>query len=183
MLFIGALLSSAAGSAASSAIGFGFGQASAKKAFSRQVDILQNRYQWQVADLKAAGLNPILAVSQPPPAPGVPIGGYSSGGESLVSSAKQLSKLSPEMKLLHQQLKLMNAETQRTQAVTRKEDALGAKEVVNVLRARKGLQFDQARIPAALAQQEMDETTAGKYLRWFNRFMQSIWGRETQTGR
>ena len=36
-------------------------EAAAEKQMAFQREVMQNRYQWQVNDLKAAGLNPVLA--------------------------------------------------------------------------------------------------------------------------
>lgn len=51
----------AAGSLAGSGISAGVGINEAKKARKFQSKVLKNQIQWKVADLKAAGLNPILA--------------------------------------------------------------------------------------------------------------------------
>lgn len=50
-----------AGSAGSTLLGHSLGQSSAKQQQRAQVDAYKNRHTWEVADLRNAGLNPILS--------------------------------------------------------------------------------------------------------------------------
>ena len=84
------LLSAGLISAGGSLIQGLFGQSSAQASMDFQKEVLQNRNQWMVEDLKKAGLNPILAA-------GATSSGSASGaqahidnpGEKAVSSALQ----------------------------------------------------------------------------------------------
>lgn len=49
--------------AAGSLFSFGMNSSSAKAAYNRQKEFYQNQHQWEVADLKKAGLNPILSAT------------------------------------------------------------------------------------------------------------------------
>ncbi len=77
-------LLSGAASAASIGAQAGFSALAAKKAFSRQKQILKNQIQWKVNDLEGAGLNKYLAVT----------GGMGGGGGN-VSMASQISAPDP----------------------------------------------------------------------------------------
>ena len=57
----GTALVGAGGTVAGSLIGGWFGQSADKKAYERQLAMMQSAHQYEVADLKAAGLNPILS--------------------------------------------------------------------------------------------------------------------------
>lgn len=96
-----------------------FNQNSAQASMDFQREVLQNRNQWAVADLKKAGLNPILAA-------GATSSGSASGatahmdnpGEKAVSSAMQakMADLAKEQLILNQQktqaeINLTSAET------------------------------------------------------------------------
>lgn len=75
----------------------------------------QNRHQWEVKDLKAAGLNPILSAHQG----GSPSGGVQAKVESSAKDqAKNLSlaKLASEIALNYSAKNKMEAEKQKTQA-------------------------------------------------------------------
>lgn len=54
------------------------GRAESRRNRKWQVDFFRNRYQWQMEDMRRAGLNPILAASQSPG--GVPSGGVAQQG-------------------------------------------------------------------------------------------------------
>lgn len=58
---VGSSLGGAAGSAGQSLLDNYFARSNAKQAYERQTRFAQNAHQWEVADLKKAGLNPILS--------------------------------------------------------------------------------------------------------------------------
>lgn len=59
----GAIFGQIAGQVANKATDFLFSNYQANKAWSRQKQAAQSAHQWEVADLKAAGLNPILSAT------------------------------------------------------------------------------------------------------------------------
>ncbi len=82
----------------------------AKKAFERQKKILQNRFQWQAADLEAAGLNRILAVTQgTSAAANVQQANVGSIGQGMSANLRQAM-------LAREQQKLLQAQTGKTLA-------------------------------------------------------------------
>lgn len=164
-------------------INFGLNQWAASRQFKKQKKLIQNRYQWMVADLRAAGLNPMLAVASPPPLPGVPIGGFGMGntGAGNVKAGIALSKLSPEKQLLAMELKNREANYALTQNSARKvgveaDNAVltGKNIVVNNLRNIEGLAMDQnARINSDIVG-KTDRTLMGRHLRRFKRVLDAF---------
>lgn len=59
----GAVFGQIAGHVANKATDFLFGNYQANRAWSRQKQAAQSAHQWEVADLRAAGLNPILSAT------------------------------------------------------------------------------------------------------------------------
>lgn len=59
----GAIFGQIAGQVANKATNFLFSNYQANKAWSRQKQAAQSAHQWEVADLRAAGLNPILSAT------------------------------------------------------------------------------------------------------------------------
>lgn len=136
-----AVVGSVVGDLGSSLLGGLFGGSSAKKqnkaaiaaqeranAFTRQM--MQSRHQWEVADLKAAGLNPILSAG------GTPSMGASSAaqvvneGAALTDAANRAGSSigqARNLQLLRDQLKLQNsqiiAQTNSAEADARNKDA------------------------------------------------------------
>ncbi len=81
---------------------------------------MKNKYQWEVADLIAAGLNPILGYTKGGP----PIGSVGipsiAGGQG--ATAISAMKLAEELRLLRQTADRTEAEVARTKAQTKKVD-------------------------------------------------------------
>lgn len=89
----------AVGSAISSPIAAHFAQ---KRQWKYVKSMMKNRHQWEVADLRAAGLNPILSALKQGPlgSVGIPSSG---GGGDVVTSALKASRFKKEMIVLDAQ--------------------------------------------------------------------------------
>lgn len=98
--------------------------------FYQQKEILQNSHQWEVEDLKSAGLNPVLSansgVSGSAPAAS-PVGDYSKG----VSSAMQAIATAAEKKLKDKQAENVDANTKKTNAETKAVELENARRQVD----------------------------------------------------
>lgn len=189
----GASTSTAVSGAAASAgmdvttqlINFGLNQWAAKKQFKRQKKLIQNRYQWMVQDLRAAGLNPILAVASPPPLPGVPIGGFgtSSSGAGNLRAGKEIAKLKPEQKLLAAELGLKQSQIEINSAVAVREQEAAISEHWRAKREEIGAGMDLRREPASKEQHGFDKTPFGRRSLIINRFFRNIFGQPQNTAR
>lgn len=79
----------------------------------------KKRYQWQVKDLKAAGLNPMLSYMNPAPVPNQPR--FENVGEAAVKGASSAMQI----KSMSSQAKMMDEQSNLARATANKEDALG----------------------------------------------------------
>jgi len=86
---VASALVSSAGNVAGTAVNFALNSRSQEKAQNYQSDMFQSRYQMTVNDLKAAGLNPMLAYTQgvggAPSSSAVSSGGSSMGSDAVDS--------------------------------------------------------------------------------------------------
>ncbi len=132
---------------------------------------MKNKYQWEVADLIAAGLNPILGYTKGgPPIGAAGIPGISVGSPDLVGGYKQLKSVKAELAILesHKQAAGSAASKAFFDANRSMFDARSA-EADSIINA--------ARLPAAAAQKELDTTEFGKWMRYMNRVIRSGTGR------
>jgi hypothetical protein len=153
MGFLSDIVDTVAGTAGS-LIGAGVDVKTGQNAQKRQAGITErqyrHRYQWQMEDMRLAGLNPLLSYKQG--APGMPgVGGYSSDysgavtrGVSSAASAKQASTarrvgeaqvgaLNAQAEASKQAALLSNsaAEVNRIQALLSGPDVIGTKELID----------------------------------------------------
>jgi len=112
-----------------------FGRSSAKRSIAFQREIAKNAHQWEVEDLRAAGLNPILSGTGGP-------GARASGGAmpptpDFASSAMQSLRLQKELANIQAQTDKTNMETEgiKSQNVVRALDAYIAGGKLTVLKA------------------------------------------------
>lgn len=120
------------GPIAAAAIGAGIGAAgsifSSKQSADYAEESYKHRYQWMVKDLRKAGLNPMLAVSQGPGSPPQP--NFQDPGEGAARGAAAGSAAA----LARQQAKLLQTQEDAARATANKTDAEGvAQNMQNVI--------------------------------------------------
>lgn len=170
---LGAGIAGGLGSIGAAGISSAFQASANTKAFHRQKMIMKNRIQWQVKDLIAAGLNPILAA-------GGGLGGGGAAGVSNIgfpnienpitagiSSALAARRNKEEVKLIKSQRHL-TSQNVHTAAQLEMKHAADAK----LTRTRNVL--EQTGVSAAKSAEAMDKTQAGGVLRQVKRVMEAI---------
>lgn len=95
-----------------SALSGAFSAKSAQRSINAQERSLKNKHQWEVADLKAAGLNPILSAH----GSGGGISGAQASIPDLGNSARQALRLDAEIELLNAQTRGTTATAINTEA-------------------------------------------------------------------
>ncbi len=80
---------------------------------------MKNKWQWEVADLRAAGLNPILGITGRAPQIG-PAGIPSTPGGDIAGTAIGVLKAKEELRLLRETANRTEAEALRTKSQTKK---------------------------------------------------------------
>lgn len=103
-----AALGGAAGGALGGILGIPFAAYQSARARRWQQEVMENQIQWRVKDMKAAGINPLLAAGGlgGGGAPSAPIVGAGGGaGSGIVSSAMQAARASEELRKLRSEAK------------------------------------------------------------------------------
>lgn len=187
----------------------GFGAQAWSQSFSRKQSSrarrfarwqMANRYQLMVQDLKKAGLNPILAVSQSPGTPAAPTlgAGMASGmGGGMMESVRagltmdseierahheaarvgaEGAKAEESVRLMREQERLTEAQTRSTAAQEKFTDSQRKNVDVSTALSATGL-------AGARAQEKLDRSKIGERLRQLNRVIRSIRGADQTTAR
>lgn len=147
-----------------SGIGYALGNAASNKAWQRQKNVLQKGIRWRVKDLKAAGLNPILAA-------GGSISGMGGGsvpmtrtsdGSAIASSASSASKIKREMDVLSMQKEAVqqqrNESNAREMTEYRKQGLLAEQMQATAIQRR----LAEMSLPNAKALYDFDSSLAGQ---------------------
>ena len=120
---------------------YGIGKASSKLQWDRTKRMMQKRHQWEVSDLRKAGLNPILSAGGAP-SMGSP---QQQGGTDLQEVGEQYikarqnratrNKMKAEREVLASQLSINAAHTNKLKAETRHSEQLGTIAMMGIPRA------------------------------------------------
>lgn len=150
-----------------------------KRAFKYAKNILKNRHQWEVADLRAAGLNPILGyVGSKGGGGGVISPGTSTGGAGQpgdpVAAYRQIKKTKPEIIVAEEAAKQAKNVTERSFHEAFTAGSNSARAATEALTSDVFLQLQRSLIPAATARQELDETKFGGKLQKLKRMLNAI---------
>ena len=132
-------------------------------------------YQRSVADLEAAGLNPILAVTQgPSKAPSAPVAAPASNPAAGMAAtarglARDLIRMKEELRILHYQAEQGYANV----GLTFEQTSVAHEQALNVRESHKKTAVErkllEAAVPSAQAMKEMDESEMGQTLRKIKR--------------
>lgn len=164
---------------------------SQKLAYKYAKRMYQHRYQWAMDDMRAAGLNPILAYKG---IGGAPTPGSGHGPVSMpygmvdraVGTAKAASVMKSAIQEAHNRAGAMGAtwaeqSTRAGKNVAEQQRARADTELIK--NSAKRVDVDrkllEASIPAAKAVQEMDETTFGRWLRYIRRTSEALQGSDS----
>lgn len=170
-----------------------------RRAIKAAIHMFQNRYQWTMNDMEKAGLNPILAyksgVGGSGGMPGIP--SFTGGSPGTGQKVMQALRFGQEMKNLKAQERATDAAAFRdenagaahnTQATLNRRLGEKAEADTHLSRASaRKTEVDTAlgatAVSGARAQQKLDETSAGELLRWINRAVRSVTGRDSTSAR
>lgn len=157
-------------------------RAAATTAFKRQRDLYKHRYQYTMADMREAGLNPILAYRQGPGSyPGVaqaqphitaPTGlaeAYTSARKAGPAIAVLKAQRNQVRAVTSQQVQLAAQNASQSQKLIEEAKTIAAMRSALVNSARSRARLDRASVPLAEADARVFDSSAGDMMRWLKR--------------
>lgn len=162
-------------SVAEAGIGFGFSALGASTANKRQKEFAKKGVRWRMKDMKAGGLNPILAVA-PGGSTGAPSVAAARPGPagSILGSAKKGGAMKSELRILKNAEARSFAEVGTANEVWSRTMSEARRAVTENLRSAVGLESDidqlkvlRSQLPSAKAIGEFDASDLGqKLIKW-----------------
>lgn len=179
-----------------------FSARSAQKAAER---MYKHRFRWAMKDMRLAGLNPILAYQQA--GGSVPMGAqftFPNPLEQAGASVRGLGKLEADVELaqqrksmvrqqenvanrqeelLQESVRKMKVDTEASAASVRELESRAEKNQAEAARTEVDSKLLSTALPGARAQEQMDATQFGEWMRQLNRVIRSATGRDTTSSR
>lgn len=166
-------------------------QKAASKSRNFAKKVMQFAHQWEVDDLRAAGLNPILSATGGSPAlasaaaPTGPTAAAEGIGEveGAVGSARSLARVKAETQIAISQAKI--AKSGEEQAFNAAGKAGSDWSIANdqAIQERNNTEASHLAMPGIRAQGALDKSKPGSALRILNRAIRSVTGRDTTGAR
>ena len=162
-----------AGIVAGSVLGGLFGRSNAKSSYAFQREFAQNRRQWEVEDLKAAGLNPILAAGgsgASAPSAAMPI------TPDFASAFSSAAKVGPEIEQIKATVTNLMQDTETKHAESWLKDA--QRTLAEFSSSEKLIAMDlmQEELKIRKRMGNIAESDYGKIMAWIRETTQSISG-------
>ena len=129
-----------ASSSANALLGYGLNHAATKYSAKLQADMYKHRYQWAVEDMRAAGLNPILAATSG-------IGGSFSGASALGTSVPSIGGESASLSNSALSRKQANNADALAKSTISANAASAAKLAADADAVRQGIDFNRVYFP------------------------------------
>lgn len=131
---IGAIAGQVGGNILQGATNYYFSKKLAHLQFQHQKEMMQNAHQWEVQDLRNAGLNPILSAGGSGASGSASAPVVTSGAENIAHSAMALKTAKEQQSLLRDQQALLREQQVRTKAETETARAQALNFTSNALR-------------------------------------------------